>query len=132
MLGTGYAKLGEATEGGDVLCNLQIPFIFIQQRILAIFTILFPVFMHEAQTNLPVSSSMGIHPGELLALSSWARTTVLQGTEICISGLHETVLCRCRRLSTASKRTEGHQSRVAKGADWLKILQSFECSSPCI
>ena len=82
--------------------------------------------------NLPVSSSMGIHPGELLALSSWARTTVLQGTEICISGLHETVLCRCRRLSTASKRTERHQSRVAKDADWLKTLQSFECSSPCI
>ena len=85
---------GEATEGGEVLCNLQIPFIFIQQRILAIFPTSFVGLMHEAQANLPVSSSMGILLGKLLALSSWARTTVLQGTEICISGVHETVLCR--------------------------------------
>ena len=33
----------------------------------AIFSISFPVLMHKAQTNLPISSPMGIQPGELLA-----------------------------------------------------------------
>ena len=85
---------GKVTEEGEVLCDLQIPFMFIQQRILAIFPTSFVGLMHKAQANLPINSSMGILLGELLALSSWARTTVLQGTEICISGVHETVLCK--------------------------------------
>ena len=85
--------------------------------------------MEEAQANLSVSSFMGILLGELLALSSCARMTVLQETEILISGLHETVDVGVCSLHQSVPRDH---HRVAKGSDWPESLQSFECSSPCI
>lgn len=71
-------RLGDATDRGDVLCYPSDIYGREYSRSLPSRSRL----MYGAEANVPVFSFMGLLLGELFYLSSWARTAVLQETEV--------------------------------------------------